>query len=202
MKVNFSQSQIEGAILLLALLGFDSAAAYAKGSANPDGGITDVVAHLSLTGNDVVGIFKRETQGRRYLLLQRSSPKTMLLVDITNPKKGCGQRRGPIFGGRVGRQLAVSGIESFVGHKRPCGRKPETTPSSIIVLSVPNKSIAKEFSGLTSFLADDTHGLAYFTNPDGLWILRIRDSQYDQDLQKLNEMTIDAEEGRWFPRVA
>jgi len=105
------------------LLGFDSAATYAKGSANPDGGITDVVAHLSLTGNDVVGIFKRETQGRRYLLLQRSSPKTMLLVDITNPKKGCGQRRGPIFGGRVGRQLAVSGIESFVGHKRPCGSK-------------------------------------------------------------------------------
>jgi hypothetical protein len=189
MKVNFSQSQIEGAILLLALLGFDSAAAYAKGSANPDGGITDVVAHLSLTGNDVVGIFKRETQGRRYLLLQRSSPKTMLLVDITNPKKAVVKGEVPYSGGASGGSLQLAGSNLLLVTKDHAGRKPETTPSSIIVLSVPNKSIAKEFSGLTSFLADDTHGLAYFTNPDGLWILRIRDSQYDQDLQKLNEMT-------------
>ena len=100
MKVNFSQSQIERAILLLALVGFDSAAAYAKGSANPDGGITDVVAHLSLTGNDAVGIFKRETQGRRYPLLQRSSLKTVLLVDITNPKKAVIKAEVPYSGAR------------------------------------------------------------------------------------------------------
>jgi hypothetical protein len=156
------------AALSFALLLFGPAAMGAK---SKSGTSADVVAHITLAGNDSVVIAEREAGRKRYLFINQPSQKAVAVVDITNAKKPVivktvtypdgAQSAGEIFGTNL---LLVKAEGSG-----------EYDPSGIVAFGGPREGdSSQQFTGLTSFLADEDRGLAYFTNADGLWIVKAK----------------------------
>jgi hypothetical protein len=155
----------------LALLLFGPAAMGAK---SKSGDSADVVAHITLAGNDSVVIAEREIGRKRYLFIHEPSQKSVAVVDISNAKKPVivktvaypdgAQSAGEIFG----TNLLLVKAEKADGPG-------EYAPSGMVVFGGPLEADnPQQFTGLTSFLADEDRGLAYFTNADGLWIVRAK----------------------------
>ena len=156
---------------LLALLLFGPAAMGAK---SKSGDSADVVAHITLAGNDSVVIAEREVGRKHYLFINQPSQRAVAVVDITNAKKPVivravtypdgAQSTGEIFGTNL---LLVKAEKA----KGPG----EHAPSGVVAFGGPLEAdTPQQFTGLTSFLADEDRGLAYFTNADGLWIVRVK----------------------------
>jgi hypothetical protein len=172
MKTEFrGPSKRSAAIWLLALMLFGPVAMGAKSRSSAS---ADVVAHLSLTGSDAVVIAKREVDHKRYLFINQASQKMVAVVDVTNAKKprviktvvypDGAQTAGEIFGTNL---LLVKGEKAE-------GRA-EYAPNGIVAFGGPEGGeSSQQFTGLKSFLADEDRDLAYFTNADGLWILRTK----------------------------
>ncbi len=165
---------------LLALLLFGPAA---MGSKSKSGASADVVAHISMAGSDAVVIADREVGRKHYLFINQPSQKAVAVVDVTNAKKPVivktvtypdgAQSAGEIFG---------TNLLLIRSHKTE-GRS-ERAPVEIVAFGGPEGSDASQrFAGLTSFLADEDRGLVYFTNADGLWIVRAKRTQR-QDTNK------------------
>ncbi len=184
MKVNFSRL-LKGAKTILFLVAMLSGATglSAKSKKTP---LDDVVAHLSLNGNDAVAIAQREVQGKHYVFINQPSKKAVIVLDVTNPKKpkvtktveypGGAQSVGEVFGTNL---LLVKGEKAE-------GRG-EYGPTGIVAFGGPEGVDGSQpFTGLTSFLADEDRGLVYFTNADGLWILRAKHTLRQDAIQQMD----------------
>ena len=156
---------------LLALLLFGPAAMGAK---SKSGDSADVVAHITLAGNDSVVIAEREVGRKHYLFINQPSQRAVAVVDITNAKKPVivkavtypdgAQSAGEIFGTNL---LLVKPEKA----KGPG----EHALSAVVAFGGPHEAgNPQQFTGLTSFFADEDRGLAHFTNADGLWIVRVK----------------------------
>jgi len=125
---------------------------------------------------------ERSSGGKQYLFLDQPSLRTVTVIDISNAKKprvvksvaypDGAQSAGEIFGTNL---ILVRGDKSNRG---------DSTPAEVIAFGGPDgPDASEEFSGVTSFLADNGRGLVYFTNGDGLWIVRSkRPPEQDMDL--------------------
>ncbi len=175
------------AVSLLAILLFGPVAMGAKGRSS---GSADVVAHISLAGNDGAVIAKRDVRYKHYLFINQPSQKAVAVVDITNAKKprviktvpypDGAQSAGEIFGTNL---LLVKGEKTE-------GRG-NSTPVGVIAFGGPEGADgSQQFSGLTSFLADEDRGLVYFTNADGLWVVRAKHTPRQDANDKMDLMGI------------
>ncbi|HEX9222587.1 MAG TPA: hypothetical protein VF860_04595 [Candidatus Acidoferrales bacterium] len=145
--------------------------------------LDDVVAHLSLNGNDAAVIAQRQVQGHHYVFISQPSQKAVIVLDVTNPKKprvtknvdypGGAQSAGEIFGTNL---LLVKGEKAG-----------ESGPTGIVAFGAPEGVDGSQpFTGLTSFLADEDRGLVYFTNADGLWIVRVKHTPRQDAIQEMD----------------
>jgi hypothetical protein len=156
---------------LLALLLFGPAA---MGSKSKSGASADVVAHITLAGSDSVVIADREADRKHYLFINQPSQKAVTVVDITNAKK-------PVIVKTVtyadGAQSAgeIFGTNLLLLKAEKAGGPGAYDPSGVVAFGGPRDAdTPQQFTGLTSFLADEDRGLAYFTNADGLWIVKAK----------------------------
>src|SRR2546422_2850379 len=133
---------------LLALLLFGPAAMGAK---SKSGDSADVVAHITLAGNDSVVIAEREVGRKHYLFINQPSQRAVAVVDITNAKKPVivkavtypdgAQSTGEIFGTNL---LLVKAEKA----KGPG----EHAPSGVVAFGGPLEAdTPQQFTGLTSF---------------------------------------------------
>ena len=145
--------------------------------------LDDVVAHLSLNGNDAAVIAQRQVQGHHYVFISQPSQKAVIVLDVTNPRKprvtknvdypGGAQSAGEIFGTNL---LLVKGEKAG-----------ESGPTGIVAFGAPEGVDGSQpFTGLTSFLADEDRGLVYFTNADGLWIVRVKHTPRPDAIQEMD----------------
>ncbi len=184
MKTNFSRllKRAKTILFLVAMLS-GATGLSAKSRKTP---LDDVVAHLSLNGNDAAAIAQREVQGKQYLFISQPSQKAVIVLDVTNPKKprvtktvevpGGAQSVGEVFGTNL---LLVKGEKAE-------GRG-EYGPTGIVAFGGPEGVDGSQpFTGLTSFLADEDRGLVYFTNADGLWIVRVKHTPRQDAIQQMD----------------
>ncbi len=184
MKTNFSRllKRAKTILFLVAMLS-GATGLSAKSRKTP---LDDVVAHLSLNGNDAAAIAQREVQGKQYLFISQPSQRAVIVLDVTNPKKprvtktvevpGGAQSVGEVFGTNL---LLVKGEKAE-------GRG-EYGPTGIVAFGGPEGVDGSQpFTGLTSFLADEDRGLVYFTNADGLWIVRVKHTPRQDAIQQMD----------------
>jgi hypothetical protein len=181
MKTNFSRllNRAKTILFLVAMLS-GATGLFAKSQKTA---LDDVVAHLSLNGNDAAAIAQREVQGKQYLFISQPSQRAVIVLDVTNPKKprvtktveypGGTQSVGEIFGTNL---LLVKGEKAG-----------ESGPTGIVAFGAPEGVDGSQpFTGLTSFLADEDRGLVYFTNADGLWIVRVKHTPRQDAIQEMD----------------
>jgi len=184
MKINFSRllKRAQTILFLVAMLS-GATGLFAKSRKTP---LDDVVAHLSLNGNDAAVIAQRQVQGNHYVFISQPSQKAVIVLDVTNPRKprvtktvevpGGAQSVGEVFGTNL---ILVKGEKAE-------GRG-EYGPTGIVAFGGPEGVDGSQpFTGLTSFLADEDRGLVYFTNADGLWIVRVKHTPRQDAIQQMD----------------
>ncbi len=181
MKTNFSRLLMRAQTILFLVAMLSGATGLSAKSQKT--ALDDVVAHLSLNGNDAAVIAQRQVQGHHYVFISQPSQKAVIVLDVTNPKKprvtknvdypGGAQSAGEIFGTNL---LLVKGEKAG-----------EYGPTGIVAFGAPEGVDGSQpFTGLTSFLADEDRGLVYFTNADGLWIVRVKHTPRQDAIQQMD----------------
>ena len=155
----------------------DAHAKHKKASADELGG---VVAHLPLEGPAVSDMSLQGANGRQYLYLNRGPKERVTIVDVTNPEK-------PVIldhlswpsRDQAGQFKMVDTTVAIVESQAsdapgPSTADPATETVNVIDLSDPaNPHTIRTFSGVMSVVMDGPQNLAYFTNDQGLWIVRM-----------------------------
>jgi len=140
-----------------------------------------VVAHLPLEGSAVSDMSLQGANGRQYLYLNRTAMEGVTIVEVTNPEKPvivshvswpsrdhAGQFK------TVGTRMAI--VESQTSEvPGPSAAAPAPETVNVIDLSDPaNPRTIRTFSAVTSVVMNGAQNLAYFTNDQGLWIVRMK----------------------------
>jgi hypothetical protein len=124
-----------------------------------------------------------------YLYLDHADGSPVTILDVTNPA-------APFVSGQIdipnqdagGRLGAVVGTAALVALPASSER-PQTIPQTIEILSFAepeHPSVVRQFAGVTSMLKDETRGLMYLANVEGLWVLRMEPAT-DVQLEKQYE---------------
>jgi hypothetical protein len=154
-----------------------------------------VIAHLPLSGIHVNEMFLQRRGNKDYLYLHRPTRQAFALVDVSKPEK-------PVLLERVALQepartqvdldasnplLAISVAPDDHPHPMQAKANADGQPGAaslptetlrLLDLSNPkNPRVLKSFSGVTSFLPDDSRKLIYIVNQEGLTIVRHRQSR-------------------------
>jgi hypothetical protein len=133
-----------------------------------------VIGHLPLQGAGVTGIEPRQRRGKQYLFLETAGQPGLLVVNVTKPKK-------PILVNDVN---LPKDIQS--GSYQPIGRglalvatsptpNQSPVPKTIHVLDISHPGhprVIQTFDGVTATASNFDNNLFFFTNSEGLWILR------------------------------
>lgn len=184
MKTNFSRllKRAKTILFLVAMLsGATGLSAKSRKTA-----LDDVVAHLSLNGNDAAAITQRQVEGKQYLYISQPSQKAVIVLDVTNPKKPRVTKTVEVPGGAqsVGE---VFGTNLLLVKSEKAEGRGESGPTGIVAFGGPQGVDGSQpFTGLTSFLADEDRGLVYFTNADGLWIVRVKHTPRQDAIQEMD----------------
>lgn len=142
-----------------------------------------VIAHLALSGASPRQMFLQQAGRKQYLYLQQPAQEALTVVDVTKPTKP------KIVSHVLGENLTLvsSGLaiaekpnnSAAVDASRTTGgaegaRGGGSVSESVRVLDVSDPAhprTVQTFSGVTSVLPDDAHGLIYVANGEGIWIL-------------------------------
>jgi len=138
-----------------------------------------VIAHLPLKDAPGSEMLLQNKGDKQYLYVQRASKQGFTVIDVTKPvlpslvnfsaqPSDATAGKLEIVGQDVG--LAEVPDKNSKGVIRNSDSPTETV--KILDLSDPaHPKVIQTFTGVTSILQDQTRGLIYLTNNDGLWIL-------------------------------
>lgn len=130
-----------------------------------------VIAHIPLSGRTVVHLTTGTHWRRDYLYLDRGSGSPVAVFDVTHPAalKETGIPAIP--------SPDVRDITAWWGVR--CWSRPPlqaSGPQVVTIMSFGDSAhprVVQKFSGITAILKDDSRGLLYLVDPDGLWVLRL-----------------------------
>jgi hypothetical protein len=152
-----------------------------------------VVAHIELPRMHVNSMFVQHRDNKYYLYLHRPTRQAFAVVDVTKPEKPVIVERAAMSEPPHTRvdvnpaepSLAIS-VTPEDNPARPASADTGGAPTvvlptetvTLLNLSDPkHPKILKSFTGVTSFLTDDSRRLIYIVNQEGLWIVRHRQTQ-------------------------
>jgi hypothetical protein len=145
-----------------------------------------VIAHLSLPGTPVSQLLLREDGSKKYLYVQQTAKEGFTVIDVTQPEhpsvvknvnlpaKGSDEKLEMLGSGMALAETPDSSSAGGTQHELSSAKSQTRTESlRVLDLSDPkNPRTLQTFDGVTKVLAEDTRGLIYITNGEGLWILR------------------------------
>jgi len=155
-----------------------------------------VVARMALPRIHVNEMFVQHRNDRDYLYLHRPTRQAFALVDVTNPERPVLVERATMPE-PARSQVEVDAVNSALAitvtpedHARAFPAKANFTGDSGTAAQLPTETIRlmdlsnpkhprvlKTFTGVTSFLPDDSRKLIYIVNAEGLTIVRHRQSR-------------------------
>jgi hypothetical protein len=127
-----------------------------------------------------------ERDGKEYLYIGLESSARLSVVDVTKPRQPQTINRAEPRAGAptadfrpIGGMLAVFGTSDAQAH--------EQDPRTLTILNMDDPANPREiakYTGVTSYLRDETRELIYIANNEGLWILKTqqkpgKDPSYD-----------------------
>jgi len=154
-----------------------------------------VVGHLALPGIHVNEMFVQHRNGKYYLYLHRPAKKAFALVDVTRPNRPVVVERATmtepprvrvdvdpnnpalVIAVAPEGHPALTSVKADPGTGQQAAVLPTDTVRFVDLTNPKNPKTIKSFSGVTSFLPDDSRKLVYIVNGEGLWIVRHRQSQ-------------------------
>lgn len=187
-----------GLVIVISLLAVSLATPAITAAQSNQGAIEEhvkVVAHLPLPGVHVNEMFTQHRDDKYYLYLHRPTRKAFALVDVTKPEKPvlvdkAALSEPPRVSVDVDSNspaLAIAVAPENHTALTPAkadssaGPQPVVLPTEtvkLLDLSDPrHPKTLKSFSGVTSFLPDDSRRLIYIVNQEGLWIVSHRQSR-------------------------
>ena len=138
-----------------------------------------VIAHVQLDDGTATRMLLVQKNEKRYLYVGFSSSSGIWVFDVTTPAAPRKlERLADIDGSQtpdfqlVGETLAVTG-EATKGSS-------DVARHSVTILNMTdpaNPKPVQTFSGVTSVVADDVHGLIYLSNGEGLWVVQVKQAQ-------------------------
>src|SRR6202050_1524418 len=138
-----------------------------------------VVAHVQLDGGSATHMVLMQKNGKEYLYLGLASSTGVCVFDVTTP---AAPRKLERFAGAGGAQAAdfqlvgdTLAVSSRSGEAT--SGSPDSAPRSVTILNMTdptNLQSIQTFAGVTSVVADNTRGLIYLSNGEGLWIVQAK----------------------------
>jgi len=149
----------------------------------------EVVGHIPVAGGPVNRFVATQHYSSYYLYAERASGENVTLIDVTKASQPA--ILGEVAytpGGGSGSLSAVAGTAALVSSQAAtpvAAASPQTV--KIMDLSDPqNPKVTREFTGITALSKDDSRGLIFVANADGIWILK-QHFALDPEVQKAYE---------------
>jgi hypothetical protein len=132
----------------------------------------DVVAHLPLATGPVRRFLSTDHFSSHYLYVEYDAGASVTLIDVTRPDNPSVLAE-VAYPATLGPDslVVVSGTAALVTSGGPPQAAQQQT-LRILDLSDPrHPKVAREFAGVTAINRDDSRGLIYLANAEGVWIL-------------------------------
>lgn len=144
----------------------------------------EVAGHIAVAGGPVRSFLTTQHYSSFYLYAQRDASNTVTLIDVTKTDQ-------PAILGEIASAstlAVVAGTSALaVSEPAPQGAVPASQTIRIMDYSDPkNPKVAREFTGVTAVSRDESRGLIFVANADGIWILRKHFAE-DPQVQKAYE---------------
>lgn len=134
-----------------------------------------VAGHIPLAGGPVSRFLITRHYSSYYLYAEHEGGRSVTLIDVT-------KTADPAIladvaypsGGGPGSLFAVAGTTAVVTAQLPAAAAPVLDPQTIRIMdwSDPQRpKVAREFAGVTAIGRDDSRGLIFLANSEGVWIL-------------------------------
>jgi hypothetical protein len=140
-----------------------------------------VIAHLPLSGGGATQMFLQQEGRSHYLYVRRPSQQGFMVINVTRPDRPKVVTRVPLETVTVvgsGLMVTETPDKSVTASRAPGNmkgtREDSAFPDSVHVLDVSDPAhplTVRNFTGVTSVLADNARGLLYVANHEGVWIL-------------------------------
>jgi hypothetical protein len=133
----------------------------------------EVVGHIAPVNGSVTRFLTTQHYSSYYLYVERDGGKNVTLVDITKTSQplvladipaGSNAATASVF--------AAAGTAALVTDQ--AASAPASAPQNVRIMDYSdpkNPKIAREFAGVTAVSRDDSRGLIFLANPEGIWIL-------------------------------
>jgi hypothetical protein len=173
MKTQMSARWQRWAVAALAGLVISTPAAMArnkKPAPKPPTDSIDVVGHVSTT-QPVTRFISTQHYSSYYLYAEHQGGSDITLIDVTKASSPTVLADVPSAGS--GSLVSVAGTAALVGAGQNTTAVPAPSQNlKIMDLSDPqHPRVSREFSGVTAIGRDDSRGLVFVANSEGIWIL-------------------------------
>lgn len=146
----------------------------------------EVVGHIPLTSGPVRRFLATQHYSSSYLYAEHDAGQGVTLIDVTKVSKPAvlADVAYPSSGGS-GSMFAVAGTAVLVSEEQGVAT-PVATPQTIRIMDFSDPQhpkVAREFTGVTAISRDDSRGLIFLANAEGIWILH-RSFAEDPEVEK------------------
>jgi hypothetical protein len=133
----------------------------------------EVVGHIPASGGPVVRFLSTQHYSSHYLYVEHEGGKDVTLIDVSKTAQPVVLADMPAApgGGSVG-LFVVTGTAALTTEQTATA--PVAAPQTIRIMDFSDPKqpkVAHEFAGVTAMSRDDSRGLIFLANPDGIWIL-------------------------------
>lgn len=160
-----------------------------KPKTNPKDQI-EVVGHVPLKGVTVSRFIATEHYSSHYLYAEHPDGKATL-IDVTKTNQPA-VLADVVYAPGASSLALVAGTSVLVSSERDPGATTNTPQNvKIMDLSDPeHPQVAREFNGVTAVSRDDSRGLIFLANAEGIWILRKHFAEDPEEQQAYQDYVI------------
>jgi hypothetical protein len=138
----------------------------------------EVAGHVAVTGGPVTRLLATRHYSSYYLYAEREPGNTVTLLDVTRVTQPqvLSDVAYPSSQGSAS-LMVVAGTAALVTGEPSASRGASPTPTTIRIMDFSDPrhpKVAREFAGVTATSRDESRGLIFIANGDGVWILHQR----------------------------
>lgn len=133
----------------------------------------EVVGHIPTSGGPVIRFSSTQHYSSYYLYAEHEGGKDVTLIDVSKTAQPVVLADMPATpGGASASLVVVTGTAALTTEQTATA--PVAPPQTIRIMDFSDPKqpkVAREFAGVTAMSRDDSRGLIFLANPDGIWIL-------------------------------
>jgi hypothetical protein len=139
----------------------------------------EVVGRIPLTGGPVRRFLTTRHYSSYYLYAEREAGKNVTLIDVSDTERPAvlADVAYPPADGSGSLSLVAGTAALISSEQETSAASPEVSPAGLQTIRImdfsdpKNPKVAREFSGVTAVSRDDSRGLVFVANGEGIWIL-------------------------------